>query len=191
VAPLLVTLLAIAPAGTRRAGIVVYAAGLCSMLLASTTYHRRVDTLRWRAIWRRADHAMIFVAIAGTSTPLCLKVLSPMPGTFTLIVVWGAAAVGAAITQCHWQRIGHLATGMYITNGCAGVMLAPTLAVNGFVLPTALLIAGGVVYTVGAICFACDWPMLNPSVFSYHEVWHVSSMTGAAMHLAAVWLVIG
>jgi hemolysin III len=189
-APLLVALIGIAPAGRPRAGTAIYAAGLCSMLLASTTYHRWVHTLRWRAVWRRADHAMIFVAIAGTATPLCLAVLPPTTAVVTLIVLWTAALVGATIKLCRWRRADRLATAMYVTNGWAGVVLAPALAASGSVWPGVLLLAGGVVYTAGAVGFLRQWPTLNPSVFSYHEVWHVCTLTGAAAHFAAVWLVI-
>ena len=57
-------------------------------------------------------------------------------------------------------------------------------------MATALLVAGGVIYTVGAIGFACRWPTLRPSVFSYHEVWHLCTLAAAATHVAAVWLVV-
>ena len=52
-----------------------------------------------------------------------------------------------------------------------------------------LLLLGGVIYTIGALGFARRWPTLKPSVFSYHEVWHLCTLTAAAAHLAAVWIV--
>jgi hemolysin III len=188
--PLLAVMLATAPAGPRRVGVAIYAAGLCSMLLASTTYHRWVHTIRWRAIWRRADHAMIFMAIAGTATPLCVAVLPGPAAIGTLAVLWGAALVGAAIKLTCWQRGERVATAMYITNGWAGLALVPAMVVHGFLWPSLLLVAGGVVYTVGAVGFTRQWPTLNPSVFSYHEVWHVCTLTGAAAHFAAVWIIV-
>src|SRR5215204_2874888 len=74
-----------------RVGVVVYAAGLCSMLAVSTTYHRWVHTIRARTAWRRADHATIFVAIAGTATPLCLASRS---AAWPLGIIWTLAIVG-------------------------------------------------------------------------------------------------
>ena len=79
---------------------------------------------------------------------------------------------------------------MYIANGWVGLLLVPALLERRGVVPTALLVAGGVIYTVGAIGFACRWPTLRPSVFSYHEVWHLCTLAAAASHLAAVWLVV-
>ena len=188
--PLLVTMLATVPDGTTRVGVAIYAAGLCSMLVASTTYHRWVHTLRWRAVWRRADHAMIYMAIAGTATPLCLVVLPPIAAVVTLGLLWSAAVVGATIKLFRWRRGDRLATAMYMTNSWAGVMLVPAMAVHGFLWPTVLLVVGGVVYTAGAVGFARHWPTLRPSVFSYHEVWHLCTLTGAGTHFAAVWIVV-
>ena len=139
-----------ADGGRTGAGLLVYALGLCSMLLVSTIYHRWVRTLRWRTIWRRADHATIFAAIAGTYTPLCLALFPTTAAIVTLAVVWSAALVGATIKFANWQRAEPAATAMYVTNGWAGVVLIPALAGAGLVLPTVLLVLGGVIYTVGA-----------------------------------------
>ena len=79
-----------------RIGVIVFAAGLCSMLTVSVTYHRWVHTIRARAAWRRADHATIFVAIAATSTPLCLTVGPESSAGLRLLVVWTIAALGVA-----------------------------------------------------------------------------------------------
>ena len=118
-------------AGTAaRAGVVVYAAGLCSMLVASTTYHRWVHSLRWRARWRRADHAMIFMAIAGTATPLCLVVLPRTAAIVTLALLWSAAVFGAVIKLTRWRRGDRLATAMYVGNGWAGVVLVMARALT-------------------------------------------------------------
>ena len=78
---------------------------------------------------------------------------------------------------------------MYIANGWAGVLLVPALIHDGGALPTFLLVFGGVVYTLGAVGFAFHWPTLRPNVFSYHEVWHLCTVTAAAAHLALVWIV--
>ena len=131
------------------------------MLLASTTYHRWVHTVRWRTIWRRADHAMIFAAIAGTYTPLALALLPTTAAIATLAVVWSAALVGATIKLANWQRADPVATAMYVTNGWAGLVLIPALAAAGLVVPTVLLVIGGVVYTAGALGFARRWPTLG------------------------------
>jgi hemolysin III len=187
----LLAYLAIQADGVRlRAGVVVYAAGLCSMFAVSTTYHRWVHTIRSRAIWQRADHATIYAAIAATCTPFCLALLATGPAVAMLVLIWAAALVGATVTLTRWRRATVVASGMYIANGWAGILLVPPLLDVRGVVPTALLVAGGLIYTLGAIGFACHWPTLRPSVFSYHEVWHVCTLAAAGAHLAAVWLVV-
>lgn len=189
VAPLLMVVAADARSDLIRVGVVVYAVGLCSMFFVSTTYHRWVHTIRARAAWRRADHAMIFVAIAATCTPLCLTLGPAGSATWQLAVVWSIAAVGIVAKAGGGRRGNHLGNALYIANGWAGLAILPALWARGYVTPTILLLTGGVVYTVGAAGFARRWPSLRPSVFGYHEVWHAATITAAGMHLAAVWLI--
>jgi hemolysin III len=185
--PVLVVL-AIESGGARaRAGVIVYAVGLCSMLAVSTTYHRFVHTVRARAAWRRADHATIFAAIGGTMTALVLATVGNALAITVLVVVWLAAVVGAlvkAVGHRHADRIGGV---LYIGIGWSGIVLVPVLWSRMGVVPVALLVAGGLAYTVGAAGFTRRWPTLRPSTFSYHEVWHVFTIVAAGLHLSAVW----
>jgi hemolysin III len=187
VLPLLV-LLAVQAGGARsRAGVIVYAVGLCSMFAVSTTYHRFVHTVGARSAWRRADHATIFAAIGGTMTALVLATLGNAAAIALLIAVWLAAALGAvvkAVGHRHADRIGGV---LYIGIGWSGIVLVPSLWSRMGAVPVVLLVAGGLAYTIGAAGFARRWPTLRPATFSYHEVWHVFTIVAAALHLTAVW----
>ncbi len=152
--------------------------------------HRWVHTVRWRARWRRLDHATIFAAIAGTCTPLCLALLGPGATVAMLVVSWSAAVVGATIKLTAWTRGDVVASAMYIANGWVGLLLVPALVARGQWVAMAMLMAGGVTYTAGAVGFFRQWPTLRPAVFSYHEVWHVWTVAAVAFHLAAVWIVV-
>ena len=189
IVPALVILVFLAHGARDRAGVIVYGICLSSMLVASTTYHRWVHTLHWRRIWRRADHAMIFVAIAGTFTPLCLALFPTRAAVLALVAVWAAALTGATIKGLGWRRGDPFAAGMYIANGWAGVALVPALLGAGLIVPLVLLGLGGVVYTIGALGFLRGWPTLRPGVFSYHEVWHLCTLGAAGLHLATIWMV--
>jgi hemolysin III len=185
--PLLV-LLAIRSDGARsRAATIVYGVGLCSMLAVSTIYHRWVHTVRARAIWRRADHATIFAAIAGTCTALALTSLSTGQAIAMLVTVWSVAAIGAAFTVFSFHRANRLGVATYIVLGWSGLAVIPAVWDRGGVLAVGLVIAGGVVYTVGAAGFGLRWPTLRPTVFSYHEVWHAFTIAAAGLHFAAVY----
>ncbi len=190
VTPLL-ALMATGVEGDRnRVGVIVYAAGLCSMLAVSAAYHRWVHTIRARTVWRRLDHAMIFAAIAGTCTPLALVLLEPAAAVVAIVATWSAALVGAGIKITGWRRGGAVGTAMYITNSWAGLILVPSLWQHSGPVPVILLCAGGLIYTLGAVGFRRHWPKLRESVFSYHEVWHLCTLAAAGAHLAAVWIVV-
>jgi hemolysin III len=187
--PLLVGLAIDSDAARSRAAVIVYSVGLCSMLTASTTYHRWVHTVRARATWRRVDHAAIFLAIAGTFSALALTSLGTVPAVAVLILVWTAAAVGAGLKLFRFDRAHRTGVVLYVGMGWAGLALAPAVWHRGGPLTVGLLVAGGVVYTVGAVAFGRQWPTLRPAAFSYHEVWHAFTIVAAGLHFAAIWTV--
>ena len=183
----LVVLLAIHAAGARsRAGVIVYGVGLCAMLAVSTTYHRWVHSIASRRRWRRADHATIFAAIAGTGTALAMTSLATGPAIVALISLWAAALAGAVFKLLSFERAHGLGSAMYVAMGWSALLLAPAIWQRGGPATVLLLAAGGAVYTLGAITFARQWPTLRPSTFSYHEVWHVFTVVAAGLHFVAV-----
>ena len=186
--PVLVVLSVISDGARSRAAVVVYAVGLCSMLAVSTVYHRFVHTTRARLAWRRADHATIFVAIAGTFSAVALSKLATPTAIALLILVWAAAGCGIIVKLTRFDRAHRFGTVMYLVTGWAGLALLPAL--HDRPMTAALLVAGGIVYTIGAIGFGRQWPTLRPTTFSYHEVWHACTLTAAALHLAAIWSLV-
>jgi hemolysin III len=184
----LLTVLAVEANGARaRVGVLVYAVGVCSMLAVSSTYHRWAHTIRARQIWRRADHATIYAAIAGTFTPICLIVLPSERAVPLLVSIWLGAAVGATMKIMGWRWAAGIANGLYVGLGWAGLLLVPAIWHRFGPEPVVLLFIGGVIYTVGAVFFGRRWPTLRPSVFSYHEVWHAFTLTASGLQLVAVW----
>jgi hemolysin III len=183
----LVVALAIASDGARsRAGAIVYAIGLCAMLAVSTTYHRWVHTVRARELWRRLDHATIFTLIAGTCTALALTSLSTVPAIVMVTAIWLAAVAGVVLKLVHFERANRFGPALYVAMGWSGAALVPAIWQRGGAVPLVCFVAGGVVYTVGAIGFARRWPRLRPAEFSYHEVWHAFTIAAAGLHFAAI-----
>jgi len=189
VIPLLIALAVESDGARARAAVIMYAVGLCSMLMVSTTYHRWVHTIRARSAWRRADHAMIFAAIAGTFAALALICLGTGPAIATLVIVWGVAAASAAVKIAWFDRAHRFGAVMYITLGWAALAIIPALWHHGGAPTVSLAFAGGVIYTAGAVAFGRQWPTLHPSRFSYHEFWHACTLAAAGLHLAAIWTV--
>ncbi len=183
----LVVVLAIESDGARsRAGAIVYGVGLCSMLAVSTTYHRWVHTINARALWRRADHATIFALIAGTCTALAFTSLDGGAAIAMIIAIWLAAVVGALLKLVHFERATRFGPILYIAMGWTGAALVAPMWQRGGPLPVACFVAGGILYTVGAVGFARRWPRLRPATFSYHEVWHGFTVAAAALHFTAI-----
>lgn len=187
--PALALLIVFAEGARARVGTSIYAAGVCAMFAASTTYHRWVNDLRSRAAWRRADHAMIFAAIAGSATPIILIVMHSVWGIGLLAVIWAVAFVGAVFKFGRWRRGDTIGSALYAAVSALCALAIPALWVRRGVTPAILCLVAGGLYIFGAHWFAKTWPRLRPDVFSYHEVWHVFTVAAAAAHFVAVWAI--
>jgi len=139
-----------------------------------------------RAVLKRLDHSMIFVLIAGTYTPFCLLAVNDAWGISLLAVVWTVAAAGVGLKMAWPGAPRWLSVVLYTGVGwLALVALAP---LTEWVTPVAgtLLVAGGVLYTLGGAVYALRRPDPFPRVFGYHEVFHLLTVVAATMHFAVV-----
>ena len=189
--PVLALLIRTADGARARWSVVVFAISLCSMFAVSATYHRWVHTLRHRAIWRRADHAVIFFTIGGTFTPICLLGISPGLGMALLVVMWCGCALGMIMKVAAWRHQRIAGGVMYITLGWVGVVAIPSLWRETGVLAAVLFVLGGLSYTIGAWLLYRRRPTLRPGVFSYHEVWHACTLLAAGLHIVVLWMLAG
>jgi len=174
--------LVVAADSTRaKVGSGIYALGLAAVFGVSAAYHR----CRWsgpaRSRMRRLDHATIFVMIAGSFTPLALVVLDGAMGTVMLAAAWiGLAMAFAGIAQ---KPLGALS---YIAFGWLFVLALPELSRHLTGPQIALLAAGGLMYTFGAIAFFSHWPNPFPLVFGYHEIWHAMVVAAVVCHYLSI-----
>ena len=174
-----------APADTRGP-VAIYVAGLIALFGVSALYHKPMWSLRVREQLKRLDHATIFVFIAATYTPVCWLALGAEHGHGLLLAVWIGAGIGA-IKSVLWPGAPRSVTAaLYVAVG----WLASTgfSALVGALGPAglALLIAGGVLYTTGAVLYALRWPDVVPGVFGHHEVFHVLVIAAAVCHFVLV-----
>lgn len=176
-------------AGTlpARLAALVYAISLTAMFATSAAYHRMAQTVRARLWMRRADHAMIFVLIAGSYTPVCLLVLEGAWRVVALSVVWAGALVGVGIKVFCLQAM-RLGNSLYLVLGWAVLALVPQLGQRPVVF--ALLAAGGALYTSGTVVLARRRPDPLPAAFGYHEVWHCLVVAAVACHYAMIFLLV-
>ena len=183
--------LVVAGAGwLSRFATVVYALSLSGLYGVSSAYHRRKWSPRALVRMQRLDHSMIFVLIAGTYTALCLLVLHHVWAYVVLGLVWAGALTGIVMKVFGMERTRHITAALYIVLGWLAVLIAPVLVTHVAAPVLALIAAGGVLYTLGAIVLLRRRPDPSPLVFGYHEVWHVMVVVAAACHYAAIFLVV-
>jgi hemolysin III len=174
-----------AEAGRARVGALVFASCLAACFGASALYHRPTWTPRVRSWLARLDHAGVYLLIAGTYTPFGLLVMSTGWAIPVLSVVWSGAL--AAITlKLFWVRAPKwLSAAIGLTLGWVGVVaISELLKVD--VIGLLLVVLGGLLYSAGAIVYARRRPDPAPTVFGYHELFHVLTLAAAGCQLAAI-----
>ncbi len=187
--PVGLLLVLIAPDVRARVATVIYALTLTGLFGASAAYHLGDWTEAAYTRMRRLDHSMIFVLIAGTYTPYCLLVLHGTIATVVLIAVWVGAAIGVA-TKLYRVDLHVLSGFMYIGLGWLVAVSMPALLRGLGTAETVLLIAGGLLYSLGALVLATNKPNPWPATFGYHEVWHTVTIAAAACQYASILLVV-
>jgi hemolysin III len=164
----------------------VYALALVALFGVSAAFHR----VRWketgRRRMRRADHATIFFAIAGTYTAVAGLVLHGWAQVLVLCLVWVGGAVGVTVRQA-WMDVPKWAVAVpYVVVGWCALAVMPQLWRGLGGAGFGLVVAGGACYTAGALCYALRRPDPAPGVFGYHEIFHSFTVIGATLHFVAV-----
>jgi hemolysin III len=168
----------------------IYSFTVCGLFGTSALYHRRIWGERGFQIMRRADHSMIFVFIAGTYTPFCVLLLGHTRATLMLTLIWGGALGGVALKSI-WPHLPRWAGApLYLGLGWGGVAILPDILHTGGVAALALLAAGGVIYSVGAMFYALRRPNPWPTVFGHHEFFHACTLVAALSHHIAVYFAL-
>jgi hemolysin III len=181
------TLLVLGAATTRASvAAAIYAASVSALFGVSALYHRGSWNGPARRRMRRLDHAMIFLLIAGTYTPVGLLVLNGTLATVVLAVVWGGAVAGIVL-ELAWTRAPRWLGGtVYLALGWVAVVATPQLFAQLGVAGGLLIVAGGLVYSAGAAVYALRRPDPVPAVFGYHEIFHLLVIAGVAAHFLAI-----
>ena len=166
----------------HESGFAIYGATLIVLYLASALYHLLPVGAHHIERLRTFDHIGIYLLIAGTYTPICLVPLRGGWGWSLFGVVWGLALFGS-VTEVAWRTAPRwLGLVLYMVMGWLAVIVFRPLA---HVLPAAALgwlVAGGLVYTLGAVVFALERPRLWPGIFGAHDLWHLFVLGGSACH---------
>jgi len=174
----------------QQCAVLIFGLSLVGLYSVSSAYH----SIRWSSEWKgrmqRIDHAMIYVLIAGTYTPIAVIVLDGWLRLAALATVWGITAVGITQKLC-WPRLGHgYSVGLQVAQGWLAVLLLVPLSERLGRPALELLLLGGLCYTLGMVAFTTQRPRLWPRVFSYHEVFHILVMGGSLAHYTMTFVYI-
>jgi len=166
--------------------LTIYGLSLIAMFSASAAYHAVRVKQKALEIFRKIDHSAIYLLIAGTYTPFCVNAFHGFWKWGMLSIIWTLAIIGIVVKVFYIKAPRWFNTGIYLAMGwlciaAIGQMLA--------VLPVWVigwLVAGGVIYTLGAIVYVTRIFNFFPGVFGFHEIWHIFVMLAAAAHFVAV-----
>jgi len=164
----------------------VYSASVSALFGVSALYHRGSWTVVMRQRLQRLDHAMIFFLIAGTATPAFLIAVPGAVGLACLIVLWALTGAAAAIHLAWMAAPELLVGGTFIGLGCIAGLALPWVWIRGGVAAATLMLAGGLLYVAGALSYHRRRPDPCPSVFGYHEVFHLYVCAAAVCQYAAI-----
>ncbi len=162
----------------------IFMGSMILLYACSTTYHCVNLCGSKLKFFKRLDHMMIFVLIAGSYTPVCMVVLNNTMGYMLLAVIWSVAIIGMLIKMFWITCPKWFSSCIYIAMGWTAVFVFGTL-LDTLSLPAFLwLLGGGIVYTIGGVIYALKLPIFNSKHknFGSHEIFHLFVMGGSICH---------
>lgn len=167
--------------------VAIYGISLVTLFSASAIYHLTTASDITTGRLRKFDHAAIYVLIAGTYTPICINYFSGWLRWGFLALIWGIALAGVIVKLFIINAPRWVTAGVYLVMGWMAVLvIKPMLAT----MPAGALwwmLAGGLVYSVGAIIYITKKLDFIPGVFGFHEVWHVFVSLAAFCHFVMIY----
>jgi len=177
----------------QQVAIAIYGATLVLLFAGSATLHLGRWGARPERILLRIDHSNIFLVIAGSYTPVAVTLLTGWSRVVILAAVWALALSGVVISIFRLPVSRRVKAGLYLGMGWIGIFVAPEIYAAVGIPGMALIAAGGILYTLGAVCYAARWPNPWQAVFGYHEVFHLLVIAASALFVAfmAMFVVVG
>ncbi len=167
-----------------RTSAAVYAVSLATMFGLSAAYHRLARSARSRRLMQRLDHSGIFLLIAGTYVPVTMVVFPARWGVPVMAVIAATAVLGIALKLSARAKLWSYV--LYPMMGWAAVVTLPVMIDHLSTLQLALVVGGGLVYSLGIPVLVRRRPDPWPTTFGYHEIWHSFVVVAAGLHFAAV-----
>lgn len=183
-----IVLIVLADGAAAKWASAVFMASSLLLFGNSALYHRFNWGPKTRAVLKRIDHANILLLIAGTYTPIAVLALPPGKGSLLLTLVWSGALLGILFRVFWIDAPRWLYVALYLVLGWAAVMYMPDLfRANPAMM--FLVIAGGLLYTYGAVAYAMKRPNPWPGHFGFHEIFHLCTVLAFLCHWTACLLI--
>lgn len=185
-----IVLIALAPTGPATAAAAAYAVTAFVLFATSAAYHRGQWSPRIESVFKRVDHANIFLIIAGSYTPFAVLALRGDTRIAVLSAVWAGAIVGALFRVLWVSAPRWLYVPLYIGLGWAAAFFVPQLIHGAGVAAFTLVVVGGFLYTLGGLVYGFKRPDPWPRWFGFHEVFHALTIAAfVCQYIAASFVV--
>lgn len=185
-----IVLVVLAPGAAARGSVAVYGACAVALFAASSAHHLLTSAGRPSRLAERADHAAIFLIIAGTYTPFVILGLGGATRVSVLTAIWVAAAGGAAVRLLACPAPRWLFALLYLTLGWTALSVLPALLSGAGPPAVVLAFVGGGFYSLGALVYVWRRPDPAPRVLGFHEVFHILTVIAFATQNVGVWLLV-
>lgn len=172
-----IVLIAFSHGAAAITGAAIFMVSSLALFGVSAVYHRFDWSAKVKAVFRRIDHANIFLLIAGSYTPLSLMLLPPKKAAILLTLVWTGALAGVFFRVFWIGAPRALYVALYVVLGWSAMLFVTDLFRASWITMT-LVMVGGVLYSIGAAVYGFKRPNPSPRWFGFHEVFH--SLTVAA-----------
>jgi hemolysin III len=170
----------------KLASLFVYASSLVLMFAASAAYHLIQGGPRIRLLLRKLDHSSIYLLIAGTYTPICLRFFDGFWQWGIPAIIWSMALIGILVKLFIIHAPRWVTAAVYLLMGWLSLVAVPEMLRAMPVGALAWLVLGGLLFTVGAAVYVAKKPDWFPGVFGFHEIWHVFVILGCLCHFIVI-----
>jgi hemolysin III len=166
----------------KEVSLFIYGLSLILMFTASATYHMVNAGPVVEGRLRKFDHSAIYILIAGTYTPICLYFFTGFWKWGMVVIIWTLALIGVGVKLFFIRAPRWVNAGVYLVMGWLGAL--GFRQILGAMEPTAIawLVAGGLLFTVGALIYVTKRPDPWPGVFGFHEIWHIFIILACLAH---------
>ncbi|MGI8434525.1 MAG: PAQR family membrane homeostasis protein TrhA [Nocardioidaceae bacterium] len=185
-----IVLVALSPNTQTRVATAIFAISSSMLFGSSALFHRGRWSPRWHAVMRRLDHSSIFLLIAGTYTPFAITLLEGDSRRILLAVVWTGALAGIAFRVLWIGAPRWLYLPLYVAMGWAAVFWLGDFARAGGPDVLALIVVGGLLYSLGGLVYGIQRPNPLPQWFGFHEVFHSCTIAAFVVHYIGVSIVV-